>query len=285
MKLKEVLDKSIQFFKEKKLDTPRLDAEFLIAHALKLDRMQLYMKYEAPLSELEVSQCREAIRRRSQGEPAAYITGEKGFYGFVFKVGAGVLIPRPETEHLVEESLEFIKEKKLLAPRILDLGAGSGCIGFSILKNCPEATLVSVENSAEAARYWKENCELLGLYTRSELIFQSAIEIDESKMGRFDIIVANPPYISSADTAVEANVKKFEPAAALFADNGGLSLLSTWSKKFSANLKPTSLMVFEMGYLQGPDMVKAFTELQIFKTVSVAKDLSGLDRIIKGARY
>ena len=150
MKLKEVLDKSIQFFKDKKFESARLDAELLISHALKLERMQLYLKFDSPLTEKEVSDCREVVRRRSQGEPVAYITEEKGFYGLTFKVGPGVLIPRPETELLVEQALEFIKQNKLEAPKILDLGAGTGCIGFSILKNIPQATLVCVVQSSEA---------------------------------------------------------------------------------------------------------------------------------------
>ena len=144
-----------------------MDAEFLIACALGLERMQLYLRHEAPLSESEVSKCRELIRRRSQGEPVAYITEEKGFYGLLFKVGAGVLIPRPESEHLVEAALEFIKKESLPHSRILDLGAGSGCIGFSILHHHPEATLVSVEKSPAAFKYLKENCEKFNLNNRT----------------------------------------------------------------------------------------------------------------------
>ncbi len=285
MKLKEVLDKSIQFFKEKKMETPRLDAELLIAFALKLERMQLYMKYEAPLNESEVANCREVIRRRSHGEPVAYITGDKGFYGFNFKVGSGVLIPRPETEHLVELALDFIKTQKILNPRILDLGAGTGCVGFSILKNQPESMLVSVEKSAEAFVYLQDNCKSLDLQNRSELILKNANDLQIKDLGNFDIILANPPYIDINDPAVETAVKKFEPQDALFAENRGLALLTSWSRQFSECLKNPGLMAFEMGYLQGPEMIKNFTDLNIFSNTEIVKDLSGLDRIIKGVRY
>lgn len=285
MKLKEVLDKSIQFFKEKKMDTPRLDAELLIAFALKLERMQLYMKYEAPLTEAEVVNCREVIKRRSQGEPVAYITGDKGFYGFVFKVGSGVLIPRPETEHLVELALDFIKIQKISNPRILDLGAGSGCVGFSILKNNSEATLISVEKSAEAFFFLQENCKSLDLQNRSKLVLKNANDLEKKDLSNFDIILANPPYIDKNDPAVEAAVKKFEPQDALFAESNGLAFLTAWSQRFSECLKKPGLMAFEMGYLQGPEMVKSFNSLNIFSNVEIVKDLSGLDRIVKGVRY
>ena len=285
MKLKEVLDKSIQFFKDKKFDSPRLDAELLISSALKMERMQLYLKYESPLTEKEVSDCREVIRRRTQGEPVAYITEEKGFYGHIFKVGAGVLIPRPETEGLVEAATEFLKNKKILNPRILDLGAGTGCIGFSILKNIPEATLVSVEKSPLAFKYLEINCENLKLSDRAELILKDVNDLNASELNMFDIIVANPPYISMNDPEVETAVKKFEPAEALFAESEGLQLLKAWSTQFAKNLKSPGLMQFEMGYLQGATMQTHFESLQVFSKVSIDKDLSGLDRIIKGVRY
>ncbi len=284
MKLKDVLEKSIQFFKDKKLDSPRLDAELLIASALKMDRMQLYLKYESPLNEKEISDCREAIRRRTQGEPVAYITGEKGFYGNMFSVGAGVLIPRPETEHLVEVALEFIKKNNIAKPKILDLGAGTGCVGFSIIKNNPEAALVSVEKSEVAFQFLKKNCEALELNSRAELLLKDVNEINPKDFSKFDIILANPPYIAKADPDVEAMVKKFEPAQALFADNNGLHFLKAWSKLFAASLKAPSLMAFEMGYLQAVPMQDHFNSLSIFSKVEVIKDLSGLDRIIKGVR-
>ena len=113
MLLKEVLTKSIQFFKDKKIESARLDAELLIAHALKMDRISLYVKYEQPLTETEVQACREYIRRRSLGESVAYIIEEKGFFGEVFKVIPGVLVPRPETEHLVEQVIKFIEKNKI----------------------------------------------------------------------------------------------------------------------------------------------------------------------------
>ena len=134
MLLGEILQKTTQFFKDKKIDSARLDAELLIADALKLKRIELYIKFEYPLTEGEIQICRDFVRRRAQLEPVAYILGKKDFYNESFIVKFGVLIPRPETEGLVEEVLRWQKERNLSEPAIVDLGSGSGCIGLSVLK-------------------------------------------------------------------------------------------------------------------------------------------------------
>jgi release factor glutamine methyltransferase len=282
MLLKEVLTKSIQFFKDKKIETARLDAELLIAHALKIDRISLYVKYEQPLNEDEVKICREFIRRRSLGESVAYIIEEKGFFGHVFKVLPGVLVPRPETEHIVEEVLKFIEKNKIENPQLIDMGAGTGCIGLSILKAVPESTLVSVDISEIALQNIKLNVEKLGLEDRVTVIHSAIENLDWGSLPKFDAIVSNPPYIDIADPDVDAHVRKFEPAAALFAENKGLLFLQNWSKLSLGSLKKPGIMAFEMGHLQGPIMKEHFQSLNVFSDVSVIQDLSEKDRIVKG---
>lgn len=279
MKLKEVFEKSVQFFKDKKIDSARLDAEILLAHVLKVDRLQIYLKYDQPLSEAEISACREVVRRRSQGESVAYITGEKGFYGENYFVGPGVLVPRPETESLVEEAIKFITENKLESPRVLDLGAGTGCIGFSIIKNTPGATLVSLEKSPQAFEYLKKNQEQLELPNRSEILLSDVLAYEPSQM--FDVIVANPPYIAKNEPMVQESVSKFEPHEALFATEDGFNDLFQWSRKFSAKLNAPGIMLFEMGHLQGAKLKEHFASLKPFTEIQILKDLSGLDRIVK----
>lgn len=281
MKLNDVLQKTIQFFKDKNFDTPRLDAELLIAHALNMPRIQLYVKFDSPLTEAEVNLCREYVKRRTAGEPVAYIIGEKGFYGHIFKVGAGVLIPRPETEMIVDEVLNDFKKHPRDQIRILDLGAGTGCIGLSILKHIPLGKLIAIEKSAEAFALLKQNIALLDLGERSEAIHADVSTLNPGELGKFDYIVANPPYIDAGDTQVEPNVRKYEPASALFADDQGLKDLKTWSTKFAPCLNDQGLMLFEMGHTQGPAMKKYFSDIPGLKDVAVLKDLSGLDRIIK----
>lgn len=278
MKLKDVFEKSVQFLKDKKFENPRRDVELLIAHALKLERVQIYLKYEQPLNEAEVQSCREAIRRRGLGEPVAYINQEKGFFGDMYAVGEGVLIPRPETEMIVEEALEFIG--KLNSPKILDLGAGTGCIGFSILRNHETATLVSVEKSEAAFKYLSENQSTLMLQERSQLILADVLEVNLENQ-KFDLIVANPPYISANDPLTEIHVKKFEPHLALFAGNEGLQALYGWSEKAKNHLNKPGLMLFEMGHTQGPQFKQHVENFGMFSSVNILKDLSGLDRILK----
>ncbi len=280
MKIKDVFEKSVQFFKDKKIETARLDTELLISHVLKIERLQIYLKYDQPLSEVEIQACRDVVRRRAVGEPVAYITEEKGFYGEIFKVGSGVLIPRPETELVVEEALGFIKNNSLQNPKVLDLGAGSGCIGFSILKNCETARLVSVEKSSKAFEYLRQNQQGLGLQDRSELFLEDVLKF-EYAAGKFDIVVANPPYISSDDKLVEEMVKKFEPAEALFSEKNGYGALYDWSAKFKTYLKSPGLMLFEGGHEQGASLLEHFKQLNCFSELMVLKDLSGLDRVIK----
>lgn len=283
MKLKDVFEKSVQFFKDKKINSARLDAELLISHALKIDRVQIYVKYEQPLTEIEVQNCREAVRRRSQGEPVAYITGEKGFYGEMFLVGEGVLIPRSETELIVEEVLAFIKFKKIKEPKILDLGAGSGCIGFSILNNCKTASLISIEKSEAAYKYLVANQDRLKLADRSRIILGDVVETSFGAQ-KFDIIVANPPYIAEDDSQIELNVKKYEPHIALFSEKNGFAAHFAWSEKLRTQLANPGLMLFEMGHQQGIQLKLHFESFKQYSDIQILKDLSGLDRFIKSTQ-
>ena len=284
MKLKEVFEKSVQFFKDKKIESARLDAELLISHALKFDRLQIYLKYEQPLSEAEVQACREVIRRRTAGEPVAYIVGERGFYGQIFKVGEGVLIPRPETELIVEEGINFLRatqqENQAEAElQVLDLGAGSGCIGLSILKEVSNVKLTAVERSEKAFSFLKRNTDELNLTERSRLICDDVMKFQDKH--RYDLIVANPPYIAENDPATETNVRKFEPAEALFAADAGLADIKNWLQKYSAQMSDRSLILMEIGYQQGPAVKDFANALGCFSKVEILKDLSGLDRVLK----
>lgn len=288
MKLKDVLEKSIQFFKDKNIDSPRLSAELLIASALKLERMQLYLKYETPLSESETSACREFIKRHSQGEPVAYIVGTKGFFGEIFFVGPGVLIPRPETEGLVEEALSWIKNSGVKNLKILDLGAGTGCIGLSILAQILKSEnfkldfvhLTSVEKSTEAFRYLKENVKNLNLEKQVNLVQQDVLDFLKED-NNFDLVVANPPYIDVKDSRVEKHVRDYEPHAALFAEDEGLFCLKNWSLACTDRMNSPGIFLMEMGCDQGPAVRSYLQEKNRFKKIDIIKDLSGLDRIIK----
>jgi release factor glutamine methyltransferase len=292
MKLKEVLDKTIIFFKDKKLETPRLDAELIFAHALKMERIQLYLKFDQPLQEAELSVLRELVRRRSLGEPVAYILGYREFFGYRFEVNAATLIPRPESEHLVEEVSNWAPAKEDHFG-LLDLGCGSGCIGLSLLKIFPNARLMSVDISSEAIEVAKRNSIELGLSDRVQFLLASAANDDLimsefqafTKQEKIDILISNPPYIAVGDPLIEANVKKFEPASALFADDQGFHFLKSWSKSYSRFLSANAIMLMEMGMTQGPVMLEYYKNLEVFNEVRVIMDLSGRDRIICGVKH
>ena len=292
MKLKEVLDKTTAFFRDKKIETQRLDAELLFSFRLKMERIQLDMKFDQPLAEPELAKLRELVRRRAQGEPIAYIVGSKDFFGEKFKVSPAVLIPRPETEGVVEEALAWAKTHPT-ASTILDLGAGTGCLGLSILKKLPDAKLVSVDVSADALAIAKENAESLGVSDRVHFVHSDAANADvimkayKDFMGQatIDILVSNPPYIAEDDAAVDEGVKKFEPHLALYAKDQGLALLKNWTKAYGPHLSQQSICLMEMGMSQGSAMKDYYYSLGYFSESRVIKDLSGLDRIICGVKH
>lgn len=284
MKLKEVLDKTVTFFKDKKIETARLDTEIILAHALGLkNRIDIYLKFDNPLTEPELAKCRDLVRRRVQGEPVAYITGQKEFFGISFIVNPSVLIPRPETEHLVEAALEWIKKNNIENPRVLDLGCGSGCIGQTIAKKIPTAKIAQVDISAEALEVAKQNAEKNSVIEQIEFVLSDAMTLNLSEQ-KFDLVLANPPYIAETDEDIQPEVKKFEPAQALFANDNGEYALKEWSKKFASNLSNKGIMIFELGSKQGQNMKSHFESLSAFGAVYLIKDLSGLDRHIVGEK-
>ncbi|GIL17250.1 MAG: release factor glutamine methyltransferase [Oligoflexia bacterium] len=282
MKLKEVLDKTIKFFKDKGIETARLDAELLFAKALSLSRIDLYLKYDQPVSENELNICRDYVRRRAQGEPVAYITNSRGFFGYDFYVNSCVLIPRPETELLVETILEWTKKNpKESGYDLIDLGTGSGCIGLTLAKKLANSRATLVDSSAGAIEVAQKNAAQLKVEEHCAFVIES-VGASVFKNKKFDIIVSNPPYISELDESIQQNVKKYEPHQALFAPEAGLSFLREWSSLGAKHLSRPAILAFEMGFDQGKVMKDHFQSLQIFDEVFIVKDLAGLDRHIVG---
>lgn len=294
MQLKEVLERTTNFFKDKKfssfIQSPRLEAELLLGHGLKLERIQIYMQFDRPLKENELQLCRELVRRRSQGEPVAYITGEKGFYKSVFKVNKHTLIPRPETEMLVEEAINWIKKNKINSPKILDIGVGSGCIGLSVVKEMPDATLIGIEASKDALEVAQENAKNLGLQNQVNFINANANDLENVTNNRLDllkeinVVVANPPYIATNDSEIANEVKQYEPHAALFAEDNGMYFIKEWAKIYGPLLLPKGLCLIEIGYTQSKELKSYLEKIETFCEVEIVKDLSGHDRMIKAIK-
>ncbi len=278
MKIQEVLDKTTRFFKEKNFDSPRLDAELLLSAALEIRRLDLYLKFDQPLGEPELEKCRALVKRRSTGEPVAYILKKKEFYGLDFFVDSRVLIPRPETETMVELVLEWIKG--LESPKIADLGCGSGCIALSLLTKNPTATAQMVDASEEALQVSRENAHRLQIQDRCQFIFQ---KVQTANVTEVDVVVANPPYIGNEDPAVDAHVRVFEPHVALFAEQEGFKEIHDWASKAYAIVKTDGRVIFEIGMTQAKQTMNRFTEVG-FRDVELHRDLSGKDRFISARK-
>lgn len=278
MKIQEVLEKTARFFKDKNFESARLDAELLIASALKIRRIDLYLKFDQPLAEDELEKCRGLVKRRSFGEPVAYILNRKEFYGIDFFVDSRVLIPRPETELMVEIASGWIKDVE--NPAIADFGCGSGCISLSLLSKVPTASAHLVDASEEALQVSRENAHRLQLQDRCQFIFQ---RVQTANVTPVDLVVANPPYIGTDDVQVEENVRAFEPHAALFADSAGFKEIHDWAAKAYDVVKADGRVIFEIGITQAKQTMDRFSEVG-FSEVQRHQDLSGRDRFVSGRK-
>ncbi|MBZ0203031.1 MAG: peptide chain release factor N(5)-glutamine methyltransferase, partial [Ignavibacteria bacterium] len=195
----DILKVSEKLLEEKGIESPRLNAELLLGDTLNSERMKLYLDFERPLTQAELDNYRNKIKRRLNSEPLQYITGKSGFYGLNFRVNPYVLIPRPETELLVEKSLDFIKEHRLENPKILEIGTGSGCISISIANNIT-CEIDAIDISEDALSVARENSESNG--TSSKISFQRKdILKDIESFEAYDLVVSNPPYISNDEIA------------------------------------------------------------------------------------
>lgn len=211
-----MLDWATAYFSEKGIPSPRLSIEWLLAEVLHLKRLDLYLNFDRPLKTQELSDLKELIKRRAKHEPLQYIIGETDFYASTFKVNQNVLIPRPETEELVEQILQNHSNKTEIT--LLDIGTGSGCIAISLKKERPNWNVFAVDISPEALRVAKENAILNSVNVEFELGNLFADSILDGK--QFDIIVSNPPYIDPAEAIeMHVQVKKYEPHLALFVES------------------------------------------------------------------
>jgi len=283
MQLGEILQKTTLFFKEKEIASARLDAELLVAEALGLNRIDLYIKFEYPLNEIEIQKCRDFVRRRSQGEPVAYILQKKDFYNSTFFVKSGVLIPRPETEGIVDEALSWIKKNNFdsYPLEIADFGSGCGCLGLSLLKELLDpdrVKLTGIDVSQIANEVAKENS--LRLEIKNADFHCCRVQDFDFANKRFAIIVANPPYIDKDDQNVQAHVRTYEPASALFAEDQGTREIADWANVAAKILQPKAFVAFEIGATQGEIARKIFEKTGQFASIRLGKDLAGLDRFI-----
>jgi release factor glutamine methyltransferase len=276
--VRRVLQWTTQHFSKKGVDSPRLTAEILLAHALKADRVRLYVDLDRPLEKLELASYRTLIEQRAAGEPTQYLTGVKEFYNRPFQVDARVLVPRPETELLVEGILRALPKD---APaHVLDVCTGSGCIAVSVAAERPLARVVATDLSAGACEVARVNAQALGVAERVE-VRQGNLFTPLRPGERFEVIVSNPPYIASAEIDTLAIEVRKEPRSALDGGPDGLVLIQEIIAGAREWLLPGGLLALEMGETQGP-AVKARLSAAGYEGARVEVDLERRERMAFG---
>lgn len=264
-----------QYLGGKGVASPRLDAEVLLSHVLGKDRLYLYVNFDQPLQPRELGIFREAVKQRALRVPVAYITGHKEFMGLDFVVNENVLVPRPDTEILVETALERLKG--LAKPVIADIGTGSGAIIVSVLKKHQGATGTAVDISPEALVVAKQNAELQEVDNRLELVKGDLLAPLNGRL--FDAILSNPPYIPGSDIAgLEPEVKR-EPRLALDGGSDGLDYYRRLLLDGAEYLKPEGFMLFELGIEQAAVMPELAAQSGSLQVETIIKDYAGIDRV------
>jgi release factor glutamine methyltransferase len=254
----------------------RLEARALLAHVLERDAVRLVAHPEAELGKAEHERFEGLVERRLRGEPLAYLTGEREFYGRMFKVSPAVLVPRPETECLIELVLPRLPAQP--PARVLDLGTGSGCIAITIASECLHSAVTAVDVSAAALELAQENARRLGV---SNVRFLSGHWYAPLGNGAYDAIVSNPPYVADRDPHLARGDLRFEPCDALSAGTDGLACIREVVDGAAAHLKPGGWLLFEHGYDQG-ERARALLKGARFEQVTTWHDLAGHERVSGG---
>lgn len=273
MTIVEVLKLSAEYLQKHGSDSPRLDAELLLAHTLKLRRLDLYLKFDRALAEPELASYRTLIARRGKGEPVAYLTGHKEFMGLDFEVTSAVLVPNPDTEILVQRAVELAREWQRPL-RVADVGTGSGCIAIAIAHYAGNTEVWATDVMDEALEVAARNASRLGVAARVH--FERGDLIDPLP-GDFDLICANLPYLARG-APLPAEVTA-QPAQALYAERGGAALVSRLLHEAPARLRPGGCVLAELD----PAIVDVVSELAAhdFAAHRIHRDLAGHDRMLE----
>jgi len=275
MTLLEVLQSTTAYFQKRGIESPRLNAEHLIAHVLKMSRLELYLEFETKLNETELAQLRELVRRRAQGEPLQHLLGTVEFCGQTFAIDKRALVPRPETEQLVE-LLASEDRGQRTDIRILDVGTGSGVIALSLAIKFPKAEIFAVDISEDALTLARENANRLELADRIKFRKGDLLEdLDE----RFDLIVANLPYVSMQDRQSLAREVLHDPEVALFAGEKGDEIVRRLIEQAPACLNAGGLLALEIGINQ-TEGLSDFLRQKNFHDIESKKDYSGITRFL-----
>ncbi len=273
--IRELVAEGRAFLERSGVSDARLEAELLVAHALGIDRLAVFLGLDRPLDAQQIERTQMLLVRRARGEPCAYLTGAKEFYGRTFEVGPGVLVPRPETERLAELAAARLRDRH--GARVFDLGTGSGCIAITLALELPSAEIVASDVSARALAFAERNRGRHG--ARVELLLGDGFEPVEGRT--FECIVCNPPYVDrNAADSLPREVREFEPAEALFAPRGDSD---HWMRKIIIEgrsvLAPGGIALVELGFDQAPRVTRWLEERG--ERFRIHRDLAGIERVLE----
>jgi len=288
--LRSLLQRAIARLEQCQTSSAPLAAELLLMHVLRRDRAWFYAHPEYELTSGDAATYAELIERRANGVPTQYLTGGQEFWGLEFEVGPGVLIPRPETEHVIEVALSRMGIRRIDPLRVADIGTGSGCIAIALASELPLAEIVATDISALALDYARRNAARHGFSHRIDFrqvdIQSSGADADgqasraPDRPKRFDLLVSNPPYVARKDAPqLPREVRDHEPAEALFAADQGLDFYPRLILAAERSLSVGGTLVLEMGY-NGANFVRSLLSMGRWSDVSVTLDLAGIERVI-----
>jgi release factor glutamine methyltransferase len=275
MTVLEVLQAMTTYFQKHNIENPRLNAEHLLADALRRKRIELYLEFDRELSESELAPLRELVRRRAEGEPLQHLLGTVEFCGLTFLCDRRAMVPRPETEQLVELLISDF-ESKLLNGRIVDVGTGSGVIALSLASKFPEAEILAVDISDDALALAKQNAARLDLEDRVRFVKSNLLENVD---GHFHLVVANLPYISTEARHTLSREVLHDPETSLFAGSRGDEIVGELIAQAPARLRPGGLLALEIGIGQGEALLSVLAEKK-YHDISSKNDYSGVTRFL-----
>jgi len=274
--IKDILDWGVEYFEKKQIESPRLNIELLTCKVLNLNRLDLYMKFDKPLNKNELTELREYVKRRAANEPLQYIIGDVEFYNRIYKVNKSALIPRPETEKLIDQIVKENSNNKENIKTILDIGTGTGCIAISLDLEFPNSEVFAIDISDQALQLAQENADSLN----SGVKFFNMNILEKIPKKKFDLIVTNPPYVSSIDyKGLENELKNYEPDIALTDNSDGLNFYRRYAEIFNSILNSKGIAYLEIGYNQEDEIIKLFNQKEFI--INKFKDDQGIYRIIK----
>ena len=280
--VRRILDWTIPHLKKHGSESPRLDAEILLAHARGCQRIQLYTHFDDPLTEPQRAAMRDLVKRRSAAEPVAYLVGHREFFGLDFAVTSDVLIPRPDTETLVIEAIEWLKQRS--QPRVLDIGTGSGCIAISLAVNCRQAQVTAIDLSAAALAIAQQNAEKHGVTDRIRFL-HGDLFAPLADNEQFDLIASNPPYITSAEMeTLQPDVRLHEPHSALDGGPDGLDVIRRLIAAAPPHLAAGGSLLIEIDGAQADAVTQLLAANSHYEEIAVLKDLAKQPRVVRAVR-